>query len=83
MASRRELPGVTDRREEDRPFLDESGNPVDELLESFERTRWRPAKSPWGAAERRRLETEKRREELMKAWRRRRGRAVTDEREDG
>ncbi len=62
---------MTEHRDEERPY-DEPGNPIEELIEGFEKTGWRPAKSPWGEAQRRARETEKRREELMKAWRRRR-----------
>ena len=66
---------MTDRPNEERPNEErpwEPENPVEELLKGFEKTRWRPAKAPWGETARRRLETEERREELMIAWRRRR-----------
>ncbi len=70
---------MTDRRdeerEEERPS-EEPENPVEELIDVFERMGWRPAKAPWGEAERRLREKEERREELMKAWRRHR---VSDE----
>ncbi len=45
-------------------------NPVEELLEGFEKFGWCPAKVLWGETERRRIATEKRRAELMIAWRR-------------
>ena len=61
---------MTGHQEEERPY-EEPENPVEELMEVFEKTRWRPAKAPWGEAERWMREKEERREELMKAWRRR------------
>ncbi len=69
---------MTDRRDEEHPYK-ETENPVEELMEGFERMRWRPARSPWGEAERRMREKEERREELMKAWRSRRVRPASDE----
>ncbi|QIN77991.1 hypothetical protein GBA65_05060 [Rubrobacter marinus] len=62
---------MTERQEEERPY-EEPENPVEELIQGFEKTKWRPARSPWGEAQRQVRETEKRHEELMKAWRSRR-----------
>lgn len=70
---------MTDRRDEEKRPYREPENPVEELIEGFEKMRWRPARSPWGEAERRVREREERREELMKAWRRRRVRPAPDE----
>lgn len=67
---------MTDRQDEGRPY-EEPENPVEELIEVFEKTRWRPAKAPWGEAERWMREKDERREELMRAWRRRRVRPET------
>ena len=69
---------MTDREDRERPY-EEPENPIEELIEGFEKTGWRPARSPWGAAQRRVRETEERREELMKAWRRRRADPASDE----
>ena len=69
---------MTGRRGEERPY-EEPENPVEELIEGFEKMRWRPARSPWGEAQRRLRETEQRREELMKAWRSRRVRPAPDD----
>lgn len=67
-----------DREGEERPY-EEPENPVEELLEGFEKMKWRPARSHWGEAQRRMRETEERREELLKAWRRRHVRSDRDE----
>lgn len=72
---------MTDRRDEELSAR-EPENPIEELIEGFEKTGWRPARAPWGEAQRRVKETEQRREELMKAWRRRRGYPIPDETED-
>ena len=79
--SRRRGGVVTDRRDEEVPPR-EPENPIEELIEGFEKTGWRPARAPWGEAQRRVKETEQRREELMKAWRRRRGYPIPDDTED-
>lgn len=60
----------------------EPENPIEELIEVFEKMGWRPARAPWGDAERRMQEKEARREELMKAWRRRRVHSIPDENEN-
>lgn len=72
---------MTDHQGEERPY-GEPDNPVEELIEVFEKTRWRPAKAPWGEAERWMREKEERREELMKAWRRRHDRPLPGETRD-
>ena len=70
---------MTERPDEERRLQEEEAeeestqeNPVEELLEGLERFGWRPANTLWGDTEQRRIETEKRREELINAWRRRR-----------
>lgn len=72
---------MTERRNEE-PARKEPENPIEELIAGFEKTGWRPARAPWGEAERRMREREARREELMKAWRRRRVHPIPDETED-
>ena len=73
---------MTERPDEERHSQEEAEeespqeNPVKELLEGLERFGWRPANTLWGETERRRIETEKRREELMNAWRRHRIRTL-------
>ena len=72
---------MTGRRDEEHAPK-EPENPIEELIEVFEKMGWRPARAPWGDAERRMQEKEARREELMKAWRRRRVHPIPDENED-
>ena len=72
---------MTEHRDEEHAPR-EPENPIEELLEVFEKMGWRPARAPWGEAERRMQEKEARREELMKAWRMRRVSQISDEAED-
>lgn len=72
---------MTDRWKELPPS---SENPFGELLKGLEGTGRGPARPPWGEGERRYREMEKRREELLAAWRKRRtGTAPGLETEEG